>query len=157
MAAKSLFDHINAITKDKKKDYWNTLDDGDKKSFSNFMILRFLSMNPQWIEFISDVQPLVQELPRKHMYRVMADVIPQGKYFLKYMKAESRFKSEKKDENIEDWIIGLVAKHYEVSCYQAEEYVEIFLKTIEGQQELKTIAEIYGTDPKIIKKLKLKV
>ena len=82
MAGKSLFDHINAITKDKKKDYWESLEEGDKKTFSNFMVLRFLSMNPQWIEFIADVQSLVQELPPKQMYRFMAGVIPQGKYFL---------------------------------------------------------------------------
>lgn len=151
MATKSLFDHINAITKDKKKDYWESLEEGDKKTFSNFMVLRFLSMNPQWIEFIADVQPLVQELPPKQMYRVMADVIPQGKYFLKYMKAE------KKDESIEDWLVELVGKYYEVSLKEAEEYVEIHLKTISGHQQLKTIAEVYGTDPKIIKKLKLKV
>jgi hypothetical protein len=151
MAAKSLFDHVNAVTKDKYKDYWDKLDDADRKSWSNFMVLRFLSMNPQWIEFISDVQPLVQELPPKQMYRVMADVIPQGKYFLKYMKAE------KKDESIEDWIIELVAKYYEVSLSEAEEYVEIHLKTTAGHQQLKTIAEAYGTDPKVIKKLKLKV
>jgi hypothetical protein len=85
------------------------------------------------------------------MYRVMADVIPQGKYFLKYMKAE------KKDESIEEWIVELVAKYYEVSLSEAEEYVEIHLKTIAGHQQLKTIAEAYGTDPKVIKKLKLKV
>ena len=151
MATKSLFDHINAITKDKKKDYWESLEEGDKKTFSNFMVLRFLSMNPQWIEFIADVQPLVQELPPKQMYRVMADVIPQGKYFLKYMKAE------KKDESIEDWLVELVGKYYEVSLKEAEEYVEIHLKTISGHQQWKTIAEAYGTDPKIIKKLKLKV
>jgi hypothetical protein len=51
----------------------------------------------------------------------------------------------------------LVGRYYEVSLKEAEEYVEIHLKTISGHQQLKTIAEAYGTDPKIIKKLKLKV
>jgi hypothetical protein len=66
-------------------------------------------------------------------------------------------KAEKKDESIEDWLVELVGKYYEVSLKEAEEYVEIHLKTISGHQQLKTIAEAYGTDPKIIKKLKLKV
>ena len=74
--AKSLFDHINAITKDKKKGYWESLDDGDKKTWSNFMVTRFLSMNSDWIEFISEVQPLIQELPPKQYYQVMSELIP---------------------------------------------------------------------------------
>lgn len=149
--AKSLFDHINAITKDKKKGYWESLDDGDKKTWSNFMVTRFLSMNSDWIEFISEVQPLIQELPPKQYYQVMSELIPQGKYFLKYLKPT------KKDEKIEDWLVELVSKFYEVSLKEAEEYIEILLKTTEGHKKLNSIAEAYGTDPKIIKKLKLKV
>ena len=30
--AKSLFDHIKAITNEQNPDYWATLDDGDKKN-----------------------------------------------------------------------------------------------------------------------------
>ena len=149
--AKTLFDHINAITKDKKKDYWESLEDGDKKTWSNYMILRFLSMNADWIEFISEVQPLVQELPPKQFYQVMADTLPTGRYFLKYMKPT------KKDEKIEDWIVQLVSKFYEVPLKEAEEYMEILLKTKEGNQKILEIAEAYGSDPKDIKKLKLKV
>ena len=48
-------------------------------------------------------------------------------------------------------------KYYEVSITEAEDYMEILLKSKEGNQKVKEIAEAYGTDTKLITKLKLKV
>ena len=56
--AKSLFDHIKAITSVQSPTYWDTLEDDDKKTWSNYMVHRFLSMNPDWIEVLSEIQPL---------------------------------------------------------------------------------------------------
>ena len=47
---KSLFDHITHITQIQDPKYWDKLEEGDKKTWSNYMIHRFLSMNPDWIE-----------------------------------------------------------------------------------------------------------
>jgi hypothetical protein len=60
-------------------------------------------------------------------------------------------------EKYEDWIIELVARYYSVSILQAEEYYLILHQTTLGKQHIKEIAEAYGTDPKQITKLKLKV
>jgi hypothetical protein len=65
--AKSLFDHIKAITTEQNPNYWETLDDGDKKTWSNYMIHRFLSMNPDWIQVLSEIQPYTQVLEPKHL------------------------------------------------------------------------------------------
>jgi hypothetical protein len=148
--AKTLFDHINAITQDKNPKYWDTLEDADKKTWSNYMILRFLSMKPEWIELIADIQPYIQEAPPKAMYLALIDLIPKTRAFLKYMKPATA-------DKYEAWVIELVGRKYEVSLAEAEEYVHILYQTNNGKQHIKEICEMYGTDPKQITKLKLKI
>jgi hypothetical protein len=148
--SKGLFDHIKAITNEQDPKYFDKLDDADKKTFSNFMIIRYMTMHPDWVTLISELQPTIQELPPKLLYKVLISVVPKGRHFLKYMKGS-------KSEQYEKWIVELVARYYEVSINEAEDYMEILLKSKDGNQKVKEIAEAYGSDPKEIKKLKLKV
>jgi hypothetical protein len=148
--AKTLFDHLNAITYDKNPKYWDSLEDVDKKTWSNYMIIRFLSMNPDWVETIADVQPYIQNAPPKAMYLCLAGILEKKKVFLKYMKPASA-------DKYENWIVELVARYYEISQLEAEGYLEILYQTTTGKLHIKEIAEAYGTDPKQITKLKLKV
>jgi len=60
-------------------------------------------------------------------------------------------------KDYEQWIIDLVAKWYEVSTKEASEYLDILYESVSGREEIKRIAEAYGTEPKLITKLKLKV
>ena len=82
--AKTLFDHIKAVTQFQDPNYWDKLDDGDKRTWSNYMIHRFLSMNPDWIEVLSEIQPYTQVLEPKQLYLSLIGIIPKGRYFLKY-------------------------------------------------------------------------
>ena len=148
--AKTLFDHLNAITDKKDPKYWDTLDESDKKTWSNYMILRFLSMKPEWIELIADIQPYVQEAPPKAMYLCLIGLIPKTRAFLKFMKPAS-------SEKYEGWLIKLVARYYEVSETEAEDYAHILYQTTTGKLHIKEIAEAYGTETKVISALKLKV
>ena len=148
--AKTLFDHLNAITDKKDPKYWDSLEESDKKTCSNYMILSFLSMKPEWIELVADIQPYLQEAPPKAVYLALIDLIPKTRAFLKYMKPAS-------SEKYEDWIIELIARYYEVSLTESEEYLKILYETTNGKLHIKEIAENYGTDPKQITKLKLKV
>ena len=148
--AKGLFDHLNAICDKKDPKYWDTLDESERKTWSNYMILRFLSMKPEWIELIADIQLYLQEAPPRAMYLCLIGLIPKTRAFLKYMKPTS-------SEKYEDWIIELICKYYNVSKLQAEEYYLILHQTTSGKTHIKEIAEAYGTDPKQITKLKLKV
>jgi hypothetical protein len=107
-------------------------------------------MKPEWIELIADIQPYIQEAPPKAMYLCLIGLIPKTRAFLKYMKPAS-------SEKYEDWIIELIARYYEVSLTESEEYLKILYETTNGKLHIKEIAESYGTDPKQITKLKLKV
>lgn len=148
--AKSLFDHIKAITSEQNPNYWETLDDGDKKSWSNYMIHRFLSMNPDWIQVLSEIQPYTQVLEPKQLYLALIGLLPKGRHYLKYTKGKNDVKYEK-------WLVELIIKEFTCSTKEAEEYLEIFYSTREGRENIKYICEKYGTDKKEITKLKLKV
>ena len=53
---KSLFDHVNQVTSVQNPNYWDEISDEDKKTWSNYMINRFLSMNSDWIELVNELQ-----------------------------------------------------------------------------------------------------
>ena len=50
MKKRSLFDHIREVTAVQKVDYFDTLSVDDRKSWSNYMVNRFLSMKIEWVE-----------------------------------------------------------------------------------------------------------
>jgi hypothetical protein len=150
MAAKKLFDHLNAITAEQDPKYFDKLTEEDLKSWSNFMINRFLSMKSEWVELIATLLPLTQTLQPKEMYKLYISVIPKGKYFLKYIKGKSA-------DKYEEFLIELIRKDFQCSEKEALEYIEVLYSTREGRENIKYICEKYGTDKKQITKLKLKI
>lgn len=150
MAVKKLFDHLNAITAEQDPNYFDKLSEEDLKSWSNFMINRFLSMKPEWVELIATLLPLTQTLQPKEMYKLYISVIPKGKYFLKYIKGKSA-------DKYEDFLVELIKKDFQCSEKEALEYIEVLYSTREGRENIKYICEKYGTDKKQITKLKLKI
>ena len=150
MAVKKLFDHLNAITSEQDPNYFNKLSEEDLKSWSNFMVNRFLSMKPEWVELVATLLPLSQTLSPKEMYKLYINVIPKGKYFLKYVKGKS-------EDKYEQFIVDLLKKEYDCSENQEIEYLEVLYSSREGREYLKYVSEKYGIDKKQITKLKLKI
>jgi hypothetical protein len=148
--AKTLFDHIKAVTQEQDPKYWDKLDESDKKSWSNYMIFRFLSMNPAWVTMVAQLQPHLQEVPPKACYLALIDLIPKTRAFLKYMKAKS-------EDSYEKWLVELVSNHYETTQIQSEEYLKILYNSRKGRERVKELCEMYGVEPKIITKLKLNI
>ena len=150
MAAKKLFDHLNAITAEQDPNYFDKLSEEDLKSWSNFMINRFLSMKPEWVELIATLLHLTQTLEPKEMYKLYINVIPKGKQFLKYIKGKT-------EDKYEQFIIDLLKREYDCSENQAIEYLEVLYSSREGREYMKYVCEKYGIDKKQITKLKLKI
>ena len=142
--AKTLFDHINAIYLEQKKNYFSGLDDGEKRTYSNYMVNRFLSMNIHQLPLVNEIQKYT--LPSDVHYLFFATTIPRGKQYNKYVKAA-------KETKYEDWLIDLVAGHYCVSQDEAKSYLDTYYN--DGKQALRELCEKYGVDPKVIKKAKL--
>ena len=68
MKTKSLFDHIKQITNVQNTLYWDSLEDSDKKTWSNYMVHRFLSMKSEWIQVVNEIQQY-WELKQKNLYQ----------------------------------------------------------------------------------------
>ena len=150
MAAKKLFDHLNAITAEQDPDYFKKLTEEDIKSWSNFMINRFLSMKPEWVELIASLLPLTQTLEPEQMYKLYINVLPKGKQYLKYTKGKA-------EDKYEQFLIDLIMKEYNCSERQANEYAEVLYASREGRENIQYICERYGLTKKEISKLKLKI
>jgi len=143
---KNLFDHISAITSQQNPNYWDEISDDDKKSWSNYMVNRFLSMKPDWIEFVNEVQKY--PLQPKELYKVYIDILPKKKQWLKYIKGDKKMKYPK-------WVYDIVAKHLQVSMREAGDAVEMYEISAGGQAELADILGRYGIEQKEIRKLGL--
>ena len=150
MAAKKLFDHLTAITAEQDPNYFDKLTEEDIKSWSNFMINRFLSMKPEWVELIASIQPLTQSLEPEQMYKLYINILPKGKQYLKYTKGKA-------EDKYEQFLIDLIKREYDCSERQANEYVEVLYASRDGRENIQYICEKYGLTKKEISKLKLKI
>ena len=146
MKTKSLFDHITHITSKQTKNYWENLTDADRKTWSNYMVHRFLSMNMNWTDLVNEIQKY--KLEPKDLYRLYTEILPKGKQWLRYTKGKKTMKYQR-------WLLEIVAKYYESSINEAHEYLDVFYSTEQNKANLKAILQKYGVEPKEIKKLNL--
>ena len=143
MAAKKLFDHLTALTAEQDPNYFQKLSEEDIKSWSNFMINRFLSMKPEWVELIASIQPLTQTLEPEQMYKLYINILPKGKQYLKYTKGKA-------EDKYEQFLIDLIKKEYDCSERQANEYAEVLYSSRDGRENIQYICEKYGLTKKEI-------
>mgnify|MGYP005830397639 FL=1 len=143
---KNLFDHINAITSRQHSNYWDEISDEDKKSWSNYMVNRFLSMKMEWIEFVNEVQKY--PLKQKELYKVYTDILPKKRQWLKYIKGDKEMKYP-------NWVYEIVAKHLQISLREASDAVDMYELSHGGQAELIDILLKYGRTNEEIHKIGL--
>ena len=137
---KSLFDHIKQITNVQNPMYWDTLTESDKKTWSNYMIHRFISMKTDWIEVANEIQRY-WELKPKTIYQFYTDILPKGRTFLRYTKS-------KKKSKVEKWAMKHLVDYFECSEREVEEHLELLTK-----EQVTTIIMKYGVDDKKLKKI----
>ena len=136
----TIFDWINQILV--KKTHWNEFTADDQKKFSPFIINRWLSMEPEFIEIVNYFQKLaIGTLEPREVYKWYCEILPRGKRFNKYIKG-------KKDKKYNTELIDIMVTHFECSKSQVKDYLDLINK-----DELKEILENYGKDKKTIKRL----
>ena len=145
---KSLFDHIKQITSVQNADYWNTLSEEDKKSWSNYMVHRFLSMKMDWVELVNELQRY--NLKPKELYKIYTNILPKGKQWLKYIKGEKKMQYA-------DWLVNVVANEMKVSKKEAYEAVDMYMLSEGGILELREICVKWGVEPKKLEKAGLNI
>ena len=143
---KSLFDHVNQVTSVQNPNYWEDISDEDKKTWSNYMVNRFLSMKSDWIELVNEVQKYTLE--PKELYKVYTSILPKKKQWLRYIKGDKKMDYPK-------WVYEIVAKDMQLSMREAVSAVEMYDMSHGGQAELGDILLKYGTEEKEVRKLGL--
>ena len=120
---------------------WDSFSDADKKSFSPFMIVRYLSMNKDILPLVNHYQNyMIQVMPHKAVYQFWCGVLPKKKTYLKYIKG----KKDKYNKEVIDYLVN----YFEVSRLQASEYRELIPK-----ENLIHMLKEYGKNDKEIKKM----
>ena len=143
---KSLFDHVNQITSVQNPNYWEDISDEDKKTWSNYMVNRFLSMKSDWIDLVNEVQKY--PLEPKELYKVYTSILPKKKQWLRYVKGDKKMKYPK-------WVYEIVAKHLQCSMREANDAVEMYDISMGGQAELADVLFKYGVEKREVRKLGL--
>ena len=136
----TIFDWVNQILVHKK--HWNDFTVDEQKKFSPFIINRWLSMEPEFIEIVNYFQKLaIGTLEPREVYKWYCEILPKGKRFNKYIKG-------KKDKKYDPELLSLLTRHFECSKVEVKQHLKLIDKI-----ELQEILEKYGNDKKTIKRL----
>ena len=136
----TIFDHLANITW--KKTTWNSLNESSQKSFSPYLINRWLSMRMELIEIINQLQKYtIGLLSHKDTYRLYHGLLPAQRTFAKYIKG-------KKEDKYDKQLVSQSADHYLISKSEAIEYVELMPK-----DSCSSLLSLYGYTEKEIKKM----
>ena len=120
---------------------WDTFSDADRKTFSPFMVIRYLSMSGDFLPLVNHMQNYcIQDMPHKAVYQFWCGVLPKKKTYLKYIKG----KKDKYNKEVIDYLVD----YFEVSRLQASEYRDLIPK-----EKLIYMLKEYGNNDKEIKKL----
>ena len=138
---KSLFDHINQITSTQNPKYWEQTSKEDKKTWSNYMVNRFLSMKPEWVELVNELQ--TYNLKPKELYKLYTNVLPKGKQWLKYIKGRN-------DMDHPEWLINVVRNNDESSRKEAIQAIDMLMLTEGGMMELGELSRKWGIEERKI-------
>jgi hypothetical protein len=140
-----LFDHIRHVNQVQDPNYFDNLAEPDKKTWSNWMVLRALSYNPYYTDVVNELQSCMNLKPYI-MYRLLIDIFPKDKGYYPFIKGKKR-------TLYGDDLIKIVTKHFEISETESTDYLDIFFATKENKLELTKILSLYGKTEKEITKL----
>ncbi|MFZ9302414.1 MAG: hypothetical protein ACO239_03525 [Sediminibacterium sp.] len=134
---KNVFDWLKEINS--TKSHPDTFTNQDWDIWNSYMVHRFLSMNPDYIELVNEVQALPPS-NKKQIYSIYREYIPKNNKWSKYVKSSSK-------EFDKDLILQL-KKHFNVSAREIKDYLKILDK-----KEIQSILNKQGLEEKEIKKL----
>ena len=84
--------------------------------WNSYMVNRYVSMDIRYIELVNYIQTIPYD-NKQQIYSIYREMIPKQKTFFKYLKVNKRKK------NLQ--AIDYIAKHFECSLGEAEEYMDI--------------------------------
>jgi len=134
---KNIFDWLKAINTTKPP--VDSFTDKDWEVWNSYMIHRFISMNPDYIEVVNYVQDFPPQ-EKRMIYSIYKEFIPKNNKWNKYIK--SNVKQPNKD------LVTHIKNYYKCSAKEAKEYLGILDRT-----DVDGILTNLGLEKKEIKKL----
>lgn len=133
----NLFDWLKEINY--KKSPIDSFTNKDWDEFNAYMVHRFLSMNPDFLELVNEVQSL-PPTDKQQIYSIYREYIPKNNKWNKYVK--STVKPRNKD------LIQYLTNYFQLSTREIKEYINLL-----GDAEINRILSNIGLEPKEIKLL----
>ena len=138
LKTKSIFDFLNCLFVTKTK--WEDLSESDKKSFSPYMINRFISMHPDYISVVNYLQQYtISGMNPREVYKLYCDLLPKQKFFAKYIKAKND-----DSEKFAPKLIEFVSKEEQWSTDETIDNLSFILSKQEGTDIIKEYLKMYG-------------
>ena len=134
---KTIFEWLNEITLHKtpveeiSEESWNV--------WNSWLVHKYVSMDIRFVELANYVQTLPYE-NKQQTYTIYREMIPKTKMFLKYVKSRTKKKPAT--------LVEYVAKHFECSLGEAEEYIDIL-----RESGVRSVLYKMGIEDKEIEKL----
>jgi hypothetical protein len=123
----TLFDHVNALNYGKSRDYFSKLSEKDKKTWSSFMVTKFLSMdkdNVLWCDIAGTFQ---QQLDNERYYKLLTILLPRAPKKLQWLGEKKSDKSQ--DKSLYDKHIVAIQRAYGgITVREAKEYYSLLTK-----------------------------
>ena len=107
--------------------------------WNSWLVHKYVSMDIRYIELANYIQTIPYD-NKQQIYQIYREMIPKQKTFLKYVK--SRTKKQPAT------LVEYVAKHFECSLGEAEEYIDIL-----RENGVRSVLYKMGVEDKEIEKL----
>ena len=133
----NIFDWLKEINS--TKSHPDSFTNQDWDVWNSYMVHRFLSMNPDYIELVNEIQVL-PPTNKKQIYSIYREYIPKNNKWSKYVK--SNIKEPDKDLTLQ------LKKYFNVSVREVKDYLKILDK-----KQVQSILVKQGLEEKEIKKL----
>ena len=114
---KNIFDWLQHITLYKTPA--SEFTDNDWENFNSYMVHRFISMSPYYVEVADYAQSMLPTM-KKEIYNFYREMLPKKKVWLQYIKS--------KTEAINKDLVEDIAKYYEVGAADALSYIAVMTK-----------------------------
>ena len=133
----NIFDWLKEINS--TKSHPDSFTNQDWDVWNSYMVHRFLSMNPDYVELVNETQVL-PPTNKKQIYSIYREDIPKNNKWSKYVK--SNIKEPDKDLTLQ------LKKYFNVSVREVKDYLKILDK-----KQVQSILVKQGLEEKEIKKL----
>jgi hypothetical protein len=135
----NIFNWLEEITL--KKSDVDSFSTEDWEGFNSYMIHKFISMNPNYIEIANLVQTTNPQ-NKKQVYTIYKELIPKRKVWLKYLKSNNK-------KTVTDEMLEQLKLYFKCSKREILDYIKIL-----SEEDIENILIGLGLDKKEIKKLK---